>query len=215
MGEFYFPQEIFMAIVTKGSGGQIKFSGSGGRLYIPESGGGGGGGAGGGGTPYSFRYYRMSITKTKWANTGNQSGLDGQGVSMDELELLSGGVRVDYTGASVVSLTPYFDSSFAVAQKLIDNARAPEAEWWNNPPYWGTGGSTNAYPVRATIDFGTARTADSFRYATSKNNEYKDPIQWTFEGSNDNSTWTTLQTQSTDATVPSARNTFTSAFLFV
>jgi hypothetical protein len=32
-----------MAIVTKGSGGSIRFSGSGGRLYIPGSGGGGGG----------------------------------------------------------------------------------------------------------------------------------------------------------------------------
>jgi hypothetical protein len=34
-----------MAIVTKGSGGSIRFSGSGGRLYIPGSGGGGGGGS--------------------------------------------------------------------------------------------------------------------------------------------------------------------------
>jgi len=202
-----------MAIVTKGSGGSIKFSGTGGRLYIPGSGDGGGGG---GGTPYSFRYYRMTITKTKWDAAGNPAGVNGQGISMDEIELLSGGARVDYTGASVISLTPYFDSSYAVAQKLIDNVRTSDA-WNDNPPYWGTGGSTNAYNigVRATIDFGTARTADSFRYATSKNLEYKDPIRWVFEGSNNNSSWTVVQTQSTDATVPSARNTFTQAFLFV
>lgn len=35
-----------MTITTKGSGGIIRFSGSGGRLYIPGSGGGGGGGGG-------------------------------------------------------------------------------------------------------------------------------------------------------------------------
>lgn len=40
----YFAQEISMAIVTRGSGGQIKFSGTGGRLYIPVPMGGGGGG---------------------------------------------------------------------------------------------------------------------------------------------------------------------------
>ena len=61
-----------MAIVTKGSGGSIKFSGTGGSINIASSGGGaGGGGGGGGGAPDSSNLYsllRRGVNQTTTTN---------------------------------------------------------------------------------------------------------------------------------------------------
>jgi hypothetical protein len=62
-----------MAIVTKGSGGSIKFTGTGGGISITSSGGGGGagGGGGGGGAPDSSNLYsllRRGVNQTSVVN---------------------------------------------------------------------------------------------------------------------------------------------------
>lgn len=52
-----------MTITTKGSGGQIRFSGTGGALRIPGSGGGGGGGGGGPSSPVTITPYISGVAQ--------------------------------------------------------------------------------------------------------------------------------------------------------
>jgi len=190
-----------MAIVTKGSGGSIRFSGSGGRLHIPGSDGGGGGGG------FSYRYYRMVIKETKFTQ-GLSAGY-WWNMEMAEVELLLNSSRVDYTGATATGENEGMNYG-AVASNVIDNN--PATKWYTSTT------PSPASPVILKIDFGTARSANAFRYMTTAfggvGSEGRDPVQWTFEGSNDNSSWTTLHTQSTNATITSDRQAWTQEFPF-
>ena len=62
------------------------------------------------------------------------------------------------------------------------------------------------------IDFGSRRTVDGFRYITGADVNGRDPVRWVLEGSNDSTTWSTIQVQSTDATITTSRATATQIF---
>ena len=181
---------------------QVKDLGLGGttRVYTP------GGGGGGEETPayYSFRYYKMVITGTKITNlSGYQGGSGWVGVQFDELELLNSGARVDYTGAVASVIT---HGAYVWLERAIDNIDG--TKWFTDVD------PSDATPISFIIDFGAARQTTGFRYKTGNDISGRDPIRWTFQGSNDNSNWTTLHTQSTNATITDNRIAWTQEFSF-
>lgn len=203
-----------MTIKIAGSGGSIRFSGTGGRLYMPLLGGGGGGG-GGSGVSRTFRYYRWDFTDTKW--DGVTGGGINAGVQLAELEIMSGGSRVDYTGASLILPDIGSRTSDASMARWIDGSfntdvGAPPGRLAEN------GDLSFDYVARFTIDFGAGKkTADAFRFATSPVGQpiERDPIRWILRGSDDNSTWTTLHDQTaSDASITADRSAWTQVFLF-
>ncbi len=69
--------------------------------------------------------------------------------------------------------------------KLYDNSLSTKALDFNIK-------STNVSIFLYT--FSTAQTFTGYRWATANDSIERDPITWTVEGSNNNSTWTTLHT---------------------
>jgi hypothetical protein len=159
------------------------------------------------GPSVSYRYYRMVIKETR-----NSLGLPGyagsaelvRGVQFQELELRSNAVRISYAG-STASSTGTAPGAYQDASKAIDNNSATKWYVYETP--------TTASPITFKIDFGTARQVNGFRYMTS-DVAARDPLRWSFEGSNDNSTWTVLHTQSTNASITTSRTTYTQEFMF-
>lgn len=144
----------------------------------------------------SYRYYRMAIKAVKGG---------GSEIQFSELELLLNSAKIDYTGATATS-NPTAAYAAQSPTQAIDG---------NYSTKWFTfAAPSEASPAYFTIDFGSSRSANGFRYVTGGDVENRDPTKWTFEGSNDNSTWTVLHTQSTVASITSARNTATQEFGF-
>ena len=63
------------------------------------------------------------------------------------------------------------------------------------------------------LDFGTPVFSDGYRFATANDDSKRDPVSWTLEGSNDNLTWSQIDSRSF-ANVPTTRQTFTETFNF-
>ncbi len=147
----------------------------------------------------SYRYYKMVITGTKITN----QSAGGVGVQFDELELLNNNARIEYTGATASVITP---GAYVNLSSGIDNSLG--SKWFTDAnPSVGT-------PISYIIDFGSVRDATGFRYRTGNDQAGRDPITWSFEGSNNNSTWTVLHTQSTNATITDSRGVWTQTFAF-
>jgi hypothetical protein len=141
---------------------------------------------------YRFRYYRFRTTAIRSSSPDNL-------VQLSELVFLLGGTRVDYTGATASNpggSSPAGEDS----SKAIDNNTA--TKWLD----------TNRLPL--IVDFATSRQTDAFQFYTANDSTNRDPVQWVVEGSNDNSTWKALHTQSTNANIPTARFTATQIFYF-
>jgi hypothetical protein len=160
------------------------------------------------GVSVSYRYYRMVIKETR-----NSLGLPGyagstelvMGLQLQELELLSNAARISYAG-STASSTGTAPGAYQDASKAIDNNSATKWFVYETP--------TTASPITFKIDFGTARQANGFRYMTGGDAAARDPLRWSFEGSNNDSTWTVLHTQSTNASITTSRTTYTQEFMF-
>lgn len=157
------------------------------------------------GVSVSYRYYRMVINGTKnslglYGYTGGASS----GLQMQELELLYNTSRVNYTGSTASS-----NGNSPGGQdpsKAIDNSSGTKWYVYESP--------TAVAPITFNIDFGTARQANGFRFMTGGDIPGRDPIRWSFEGSNNNSTWTVLHSQSENASITDSRLTYTQEFLF-
>ena len=145
------------------------------------------------GLSVSYRYYKFNITKIR--DIINSTGGNAQ---ISELIILNGSTKL--TGGTATSpggsnnagegpskaLTGYYDDK------------------WCDTAFAGNGYST------LIIDYGTAQTSNGFTYATANDVYARDPVQWTFEGSNDGSTWTVIHEQFADATIPIYRKTLVS-----
>lgn len=141
---------------------------------------------------YRFRYYRFRTTAIR--STSPDSA-----VQMSELVFLLGGTRVDYTGATASN--PGGNNPVGEEpSKAIDNNTS--TKWLD----------INILPL--VIDFAAPRQLDAFRFYTANDFDNREPVQWVVEGSDDNSTWKALHTQSTNANVPTARFTATEIFYF-
>ena len=133
----------------------------------------------------TFRYYRFNVTRTRGTTPD---------VQISELELLNNRNRVSYVGAtaSCPGGTSPLDEEPRYA---IDND--VYTKWY----------TFNISPI--IIDFGTNRTTSQYRFATANDFYERDPVTWTFEGSNDNINWTLLDSRENYPT-PELRYCYTS-----
>jgi hypothetical protein len=124
-----------------------------------------------------FRYYRLNIT----ANNG-----DTQALGIGEIEL-----RGTYDGPDLTSpSTTVTASNGANAAQTVDNNTST-----NNG--WTVGSVTPTLPQWISFDLGSAQAVAQYvvsSYPTSTLTAARSIKDWTFEGSNDGSTWTVLDT---------------------
>jgi hypothetical protein len=160
-------------------------------------------------TNQTFRYFRFAVTKVRDIT---QDPTYPVGImQMAEFQLTFMGTRVDYTGATATN-TGGFNPTGQDASKAIDNNTATVFLDMSGNGTVGANatGVTKSWVLQ--IDFGSRRTVDGFRYITGADVNGRDPVQWILEGSNDNSTWSTIHVQSTDASITTSRTTATQIF---
>ena len=160
-------------------------------------------------TNQTFRYFRFAVTKVRDI-TQDPTYPVGM-MQMTEFQLLFMGTRIDYTGASATNPSGA-NPTGQDASKAIDNNTSTVFLDWSGNGTIGTDvtGVTKSWVLQ--IDFGSRRAVDGFRYVTGADVNGRDPVQWVLEGSNDNSTWTTIHVQSTDASITTSRTTATQIF---
>lgn len=161
-------------------------------------------------TNQTFRYFRFAVTKIR-DNTADLPSYPVGIMQMAEFQLLFMGTRVDYTGATATNPGGY-NTTNQEPSKAIDNDTVTVFLDMSGNGTVGanTTGVTKSWVLQ--IDFGSVRTIDGFRYVTAADVSGRDPVQWVLEGSNDNSTWTTIHVQSTDASITTLRGTATQIF---
>ena len=124
-----------------------------------------------------------------------------------DLEFRYSGTRVSYSGATATNpggANPVGEEP----DKGIDNNTSTKFL-----DYSGNGGSLGSViSWKLVVDFSSRRTVDAFRFCTANDVDGRDPVRWTMEGSNDNVSWRTIHTQSTDAAVTTSRLTYTQVF---
>ena len=160
-------------------------------------------------TNQTFRYFRFTVTKVRDI-TQDPTYPVGM-MQMTEFQLLFMGTRVDYTGATATNPSGSNPSGQDASKAIDNNTSTVFLDWSGN----GTVGPNVTGVIKSwvlQIDFGSRRTVDGFRYITGGDVNGRDPVQWILEGSNDNSTWTTIHTQSTDASITTSRTTTTQIF---
>ena len=120
-----------------------------------------------------YRYYKFYVTATRTASNY---------VQFDELIFGYNNTRVDYTGA--VATNPVGGVvPDQLPSRAIDNSLTTKFL------------DVNGVPSTFIIDFQTAKLVNSYTYATGGDAIGRDPKSWTLYGSNDNTTWVTLDTQ--------------------
>lgn len=142
----------------------------------------------------AYQYYRFRTTAIR-------GGISPTMVQLSEIEFYYSGNKLSLTGATATNP----GGSNPVGEepsKAIDGSTA--TKWLD----------FNILPLVINFGSGVRKVADSFRFATANDETGRDPLQWVVEGSNDNSTWYALQTQSTNASITTSRNTFTQIFYF-
>jgi hypothetical protein len=160
-------------------------------------------------TNQTFRYFRFAVTKVRDI-TQDPTYPVGM-MQMSEFQLMFMGSRVDYTGATATNPSGA-NPTGQDPSKAIDNSTSTVfLDWSGN----GTIGSDVTGVIKSwvlQIDFGARRAVDGFRYITGADVNGRDPVRWVLEGSLDNSTWTTIQVQTSDATITTSRTTATQIF---
>ncbi len=117
----------------------------------------------------SFRYYRLNVSDVN----------GGTFVAFGELYLTNNGNPIDKSGAT-------FSASTTASGYPADNA------FDNNPgSYW----ISTTYPAWLKVDFGTPTELDQYGILLHLGGPDERPRYWTFEGSDDDSSWTVLDTQ--------------------
>jgi hypothetical protein len=141
------------------------------------------------GITVSYRYYKFHITKTRDAPANNAT-------QIGELIILNGSTRL--TGGTATNPGGTQAFVYQGADKILEGYY--DAKWCDTN-YVGNGNSSVLI-----VDYGTAQISNGFTYATGDDNDTRDPVQWTFEGSNDGASYTVIHEQSTDATITTDRN---------
>jgi hypothetical protein len=118
-----------------------------------------------------FRYFKFTPTALMGTDTM---------VQISELIVGYNNARIDYTGATASNPGGNNPSSETPAQGIDNNK---DTKWLDK----------NILPL--IIDFGANKTANMYTFATANDSVGRDPKSWTFHGSNDNSNWILLDTQ--------------------
>lgn len=133
-----------------------------------------------------YRYYKFEVVAV--ANASETY------TEVNELYIGYNSVKLDYTGITATTINDNgYNESGSVA--AIDGTATK----------WTVGFSAALHPT-LIIDFKTARNANSISYQTGSYSAGRAPKSFIFYGSIDNSTWTTLTTQ-TNVTTPASTST--------
>lgn len=138
--------------------------------------------AGGGGGPTAYRYYRLNIT----ANNGDINYIGSNTFALRESV---GGADAVQGSGGLGTVKTFLGETYNAA-KLFDNSNG--TGWISVNPV--------AFPEWAQWDFGTGNEKVIVEYAvgaypTSNATNGRSPNAWTFQGSNDLSAWTDLDSQ--------------------
>ena len=132
----------------------------------------------------TYQYYRFNVSHVR----------SGYNIQISELNLLLNNVRVNFSGA--VATAPGGSSpSGELPPKAIDNNVS--TKWYSN------------VIVPLIVNFNSPTHINQYQFATANDSPQRDPISWTFEGSNDNNTWNILDTQ-TNYPTTTTRETYIS-----
>ena len=137
-------------------------------------------------TATGYRYIRWTITaiKTPASNA----------VQASEFTLVNGITDVVMTGAEMSTDPAGAFGSGDTVNNLKDA---------NTATKWVVNTGATPLPHIITFDMGTVTAFTAYRWATANDVEGRDPVSWTVSGSLDNSTFTTLNTQTNFATTAS------------
>ena len=161
-------------------------------------------------TNQTFRYFRFTVTKVR-DNTSDLPSYTVGMMQMAEFQLLFMGTRVDYTGATATNPGGYNPTNQEPSKAIDNDTGTVFLDMSGNGTVGAnTTGVTKSWVLQ--IDFGSVRTIDGFRYVTAADVNGRDPVRWILEGSNDSTNWTTIQVQSSDATITTSRTTATQIF---
>ncbi|MBK1883913.1 discoidin domain-containing protein [Luteolibacter pohnpeiensis] len=135
----------------------------------------------------TYQYVRYTPMKRRGGTVPGE-------VQLSEFQFFNGSSQLTVSAVSNIggSNGDPASTSTETAASLIDNNTA--TKWYDG----------NSAPV--IFDFGTPQTFDGYRFATGNDAASRDPIQWTLEGSNDQSTWTMIENVDFDYPVPLERN---------
>ncbi|MDQ8190704.1 discoidin domain-containing protein [Roseibacillus persicicus] len=137
----------------------------------------------------TYQYFRFTQTALRGGGSENSIQLSEFEMRF-EGEALAGAVATNPGGNSPAGEPPASAVDGDVNTKWLDFAKAP-----------------------LVLDFGAPVTADGYRFATANDATERDPVSWTLEGSNDNSSWTLIHEQLDNPTT-TLRKVFDYEFLF-
>ncbi len=126
-----------------------------------------------------YRYYKFEVVNV--VDVVNYT-------SLNELLIGYNSVKLDYTGATAIDINNngYSDEGPTYA---IDGTALK----------WTVGFLASNHPA-LIIDFKTSKLVNCYTYITGQYNSGRDPKSFIFYGSNDSTTWVTLDTQTNFAT---------------
>jgi hypothetical protein len=146
-------------------------------------------------TEIAYRYYRFEIIAIRIPNN------DYEGTSitqMSELVFLNGSTPLTGMTITQESGTVQFGEE---VDKLGDGDVNTKFLSLHDPS------------LKVIYDFGVETVATGYRWATANDGDWRDPITWVVSGSNNGSTWTTIDSQ-TNYNVPVIRQIFLPDFTF-
>jgi hypothetical protein len=131
----------------------------------------------------SYQYIRFKATKLR---TGEDTGL----IQLREFSFFNNGTPVEVVGVENPGGASYPEENVG---NLIDGS-ANDNKWldFNNAP--------------VIFDLGEVKTIDGYSFFTANDADDRDPIQWILQGSNDQETWTVIESVNFDYPTPTARN---------
>jgi hypothetical protein len=143
-----------------------------------------------------YRYIRWTITAIRTPGGGT--------IQVAEFNLINGASNINMSGSTVtISPAGASGSGSETIASLKDGNTA--TKWFSSIS------GALALPHIITFDMGTVTEFNAYRWATAGDAEGRDPVSWTVSGSLDNSTFTTLDTETNFATTTS-RQTYVGPF---
>jgi len=166
-------------------------------------------------TTWTFRYYRFSVTRVRDITTdGSYGTYNIVGITqLSEFELMLMGTKLSYSGATVTNPGGANPAGQDVSKAVDGDENTVWLDWSGNGTAGGHAtGAVKSWVLKVDFGSGVRKTIDGFRYKTGGDETGRDPVQWVLEGSNDDSTWTVVHRQSTDATITTNRKAYTQIF---
>jgi hypothetical protein len=120
-----------------------------------------------------YRYYKFEIV-----NNGGDSY-----TGFDELLIGYNSVKLDYTGATATDINNNGYTAEGPSRAIDGGAQK-----------WIVGFSATNHPA-LIVDFKSSKLANCYTYITGNDLPLRDPLSFIFYGSNDSTTWVTLNTQ--------------------